>query len=158
MPIGWRHRVMSDYIEDFKMCYQKNKSTINYVLGFSYGAVIAFSSANDLLPDKIFLCSLSPDFKEDIFSMKAWIKKFVGTRRLADARSRNRKTIAQKLNVPSIVFYGEQEGRQYPQLKIRCEETARLAKNSHIIRVPRAPHKIDHPEYIKALQDQLALL
>lgn len=158
VPIKWNYRVMSDYIEDFKKYYLAHKSITNYILGFSYGAVIAFSSANELSPNKIFLCSLSPDFKEDISSMKAWVKKIVGTKRLKDTRARSAKSIAQNLNVPSIIFYGEKEGRHYPQLKTRCEETAGLAKNSKLVIVPHAPHKIDHPKYVEAVRNQLEIL
>ncbi len=158
VPINWGYRVMSDYINDFKQYYQKHKSKVNYVLGFSYGAVITFSSASELMPDKIFLCSLSSDFKEDTSVMKPWVQKLIGKRRLRDANTRSGRSLAKALKVPSVVFYGEEEIKGYPQLRIRCEETASLAKNSKLVIVPNAPHKIDNPEYIKAIQNQLESL
>lgn len=155
VPINWPRRVMSDYIEDFKSCYQKNKSQPNYILGFSYGAVIAFSTASELNPDKIFLCSLSPDFKEDLSAMKPDMKKYIGRKRLKDSSSRSGKKIAQELKVPSIIFYGEKEGKQYPQLKLRCEETVKLAKDSKLVVVQKSPHKIDTPAYVKSIKNEL---
>lgn len=158
VPIKWSRRVMSDYISDFRKCYLKNKTDINYVLGFSYGAIVTLTTANELQPDKIFLCSLSPEFSEDIGPMKSWHKKLVGKRRLIDSNTRSGKKLARELMVPSVVCYGEKEGKQYPQLKIRCEETVHLAKNSKLVVVPKSPHQLDNPEYVKKIIEQLDLL
>lgn len=155
VPIEWKYKVVSDYINDFAECFAQRKTSNNYVLGFSYGAVVALSTASRLLPKKIFLCSLSPDFKEDLPSMKPWIRKLVGKRRLEDSSFRSAKKIAKELKVPSVVFYGQKEGKQYPQLKKRCEETAKLASNSKLIVIPKAAHKIDHLEYKKAILKEL---
>jgi pimeloyl-ACP methyl ester carboxylesterase len=94
VPIAWDRRTMSDYVEDFIEVYKKHKSQMNYVLGFSYGAVIALLTANILKPNKIYLCSLSPDFKEDIHSMSPQIKKLVGRKRLAVARKNSGTQVA----------------------------------------------------------------
>jgi predicted alpha/beta hydrolase family esterase len=65
VPIKWNYHVMSDWVKEFTTSYNTHKTDINYILGFSYGAVIALLVANILKPEKIFLCSLSSDFKED---------------------------------------------------------------------------------------------
>lgn len=114
VPITWERRTMTDYAVEFEGFYEKHKANDNYVLGFSYGAVIAFITANKLKPKKIYLCSLSSDFKEDVRSMKQWIVKYIGKRRMSDAMKRSGKEIAKNLIVPAVVFYGEKEGRQYP--------------------------------------------
>jgi pimeloyl-ACP methyl ester carboxylesterase len=158
VPIHWERRVMSDYINDFESLYSSNKSAVSYVLGFSYGAVVAFSTAEKLRPNKIFLCSLSPDFKEDHHVMKPWIKKLVGKRRLEDSKSRSAISLAKELTVPTVIFYGEEEGKQYPQLKLRSEQTQQLAKHSKLIVVPKAPHKIDFAEYQKAIIHEIKYL
>ena len=155
VPITWDYMVMSDYIEEFKEYYKKHKTEVNYVLGFSYGAVITFSSANELLPKKIFLCSLSPDFKEDVKFMKKWLQKLIGKNRLKDANLRSGRKIAKELKVPSVVLYGSKEGKQYPLLKNRCEETTKLSRDSKLIVVPNSPHRISNPEYIKAIQKEI---
>ena len=154
VPITWERATMTDYAVEFESFYEKHKVKDNYVLGFSYGAVIAFITANKLKPKKIYLCSLSSDFKEDVRSMKPRIAKYIGKRRISDSLQRSGKEIAQDLAVPAVVFYGEKEGRQYPQLKIRCEETARLAKQAKLVVVKGSPHAIDHPEYITAIKAQ----
>lgn len=153
--VQWKNRTMADYAADFINFYKANKGKENYVLGFSYGAVIAFITANELRPKKIFLCSLSADFKEDAPKMKPWIVRYIGKKRFEDAKTRSAKLIAKKLSVPLTIFYGVNEGKDYPSLKNRAEETAKIAKKSKLIVVPKAHHDISHPEYRKAIMSEL---
>lgn len=155
VPIAWDRRTMEDYVEEFKVFYEKHKTAENYVLGFSYGAVIAFLSANDLEPRKIYLCSLSPDFREDIPKIRSWIERYVGKRRISEMKTRSGRKFARALRVPSVVFYGEVEGKKFPSLKVRCEETVALAPRSRLVVVKDAPHDIRHPEYQKAIKTVL---
>lgn len=152
VSITWDYRTMTDYVLEFENFYKKNKVDENYVLGFSYGAVIAFITANKLKPKKIFLCSLSPDFKEDIPNMRQWVLNYIGKNRVADFLTRSGKKIAEELTVPATIFYGEKEGRQYPQLKIRCEETVKLAKQARLVIVKKSPHNISNSEYVVAIK------
>lgn len=151
VPITWERRTMSDYVEDFIEVYKKHQTKENYVLGFSYGAVIALLSANAVKPNKIYLCSLSPDFKEDVSVMMPWLKKYVGKRRIAYSLKTSGKDAAKNLKVPSVVFYGEAEAEHYPQTKVRCEETSRLAARSKLVVVEESPHRIDFPAYQAAI-------
>lgn len=157
VPVEWNRTTLSKNARDFEVFFNTHKGRENRVLGFSYGAVITLLTENKLQPDKIYLCSLSSDFKEDIISMPKWIKKYIGKKRLLDVETRSGIAIAKQLSVPSVIFYGEEEGREYPSLKRRCEETARYAKNSRLVVVENAPHKIDHPQYIEALKNELNL-
>jgi esterase/lipase len=156
VPVKWKYRTNTDVANDFIEFYDRHKSSINYVLGFSYGAVVALMTANELRPNKIYLCSLSPDFKEDTIKMKPWVQRLIGKKRLADTQKRSGKKLASELKVPSIVFYGEEEAQNYPQLKFRCEETVRLANKSKLVIVKSSPHKIDHPNYIEAIKKELS--
>lgn len=152
--VRWKNRTITEYVKDFKEFYKKNKGRENYILGFSYGAVIAFISASDLKPKKIFLCSLSADFKEDALKMKPWIIKYIGKKRFEDAKTRSARSIAKKLSVPSIIFYGEAEGKDYPDIKNRAEETQKLAKTSKLVVIPKATHNLGHPEYRRAIMGE----
>src|SRR5260221_10644590 len=66
VPLEWNYRTLSDCANDFIQFYLSRKLEENYVLGFSYGAVITMITANNLGPNRIYLCSLSPDFEEDL--------------------------------------------------------------------------------------------
>ncbi len=118
-------------------------------------------TAQELVPKKVFLCSLSPDFKEDIpWALKHFpdIVKYIGKRRFENVKTRSALAIAKKLTIPSVVFYGETEGKKFTQLKKRCEETVKLARKSKLIVVKDAPHKIDDPEYKKAIMKEIDTL
>lgn len=155
VPIVWEYRTMKEYVEDFIEVYKRHQAEENYVLGFSYGAVIAFLSANALNPKKIYLCSLSPDFKEDVSAMTPWMQKYVGKRRIAYSLKTSGREVAKNLKIPSVVFYGEAEVKDYPQLKIRAEETVKLATRSKLVAVEKSPHKIDFPAYKVAITKEL---
>jgi pimeloyl-ACP methyl ester carboxylesterase len=157
VPITWNQRTLSQNAEDFIKFYDNHKTEQNQILGFSYGAVITLLTAEVLRSDHIYLCSLSPDFKEDIGDMSPWIRKYIGKRRYEDALTRSATNIARNLSIPTTIFYGEIEGNEYPSLKRRCEETATLAKRAKLIVVPNTSHRIDFLTYQKAIIDALHL-
>jgi hypothetical protein len=155
VPVKWNYHTLTKNAEEFEGFFSKNKGKENYILGFSYGAVLAFITANKLKPKKIYLCSLSPDFDEDRVYMKKWERNYIGKRRYEDTKTRRAKKLAKELIVPSVVFYGEEEGRKYPEMGIRAKETVRLAKNSKLIMVKGSKHDIANPEYQKAIKSAI---
>jgi len=155
VPVTWDRHTNTECAKDFQDFYRKRKSKKNYILGFSYGAVIAFISATVLRPEKLYLCSLSPDFREDLSYMKPWIKKDLGKKRIADVKQRSGRGIAKMLRMPITIFYGEKEARRYPALKIRCEETAQLAKDARVVIIKNAPHDIHYPSYEAAIKKEI---
>jgi pimeloyl-ACP methyl ester carboxylesterase len=152
VPITWNNRTVTENAQEFTSFFEGKKGNNNYVLGFSYGAVIALMTAEKIKPKKLILCSLSPDFKEDSKTMPAWLKKYIGLNRYADTATRSAKKIAKSLSIETLILYGEKEGIDYPQLKRRCEETAKQAVNSKLIVVKDAPHDISFPSYIDAIK------
>ncbi len=154
-PVSWNYQTLSKNATEFVEFFNAHKTKENYVLGFSYGAVITLLTANLLKPKMIYLCSLSPDFSEDSDSMEPWLKRYIGAKRYADTKTRSGKKMAKELLIPSVIFCGEKEGEEYPSLKNRCEETSRLAANSKLITVKNSPHQIDFPEYVEAIKKTL---
>jgi hypothetical protein len=84
--------------------------------------------------------------------MPEWIQGYIGKRRYRDMKTRSAKKLATELTARTVIFYGEEEGRQYPPLIKRSEETAKLAKHSKLILIKDAPHDIEHPEYQSAIK------
>lgn len=157
VPLDWNYKTISNNAKEFVAYFNKNKDDTNYVLGFSYGAVITFITANQVLPDKIFLCSLSPTFVEDQHWEKKWIK-YIGKRRYEDSLTRSSVRIARDIRVPSVVFCGEKEAIKYPALMKRCREVSKIAPQSKLVVVKDAPHQIDFPEYVSAIKRELSAL
>lgn len=148
----WNYHVMSDYLADFKKYYEANKGKKNYILGFSYGAMIAFLTAKETQPEKLYLCSLSPYFKEDMKKLRPDWQRKIGTRRIVDLKNHSFNRTVKEIKVPTVVLYGEAEGEKFPSLKKRCEAAHAALGKSKIIVVPEAPHKPDHPEYITSIK------
>lgn len=152
VPISWNNHTVTQNAEEFLNFFQKNKSNNNHVLGFSYGAVIALMTASEVLPKKLILCSLSPEFKEDTSSMSSWVKQYIGVKRCADAKTRSASKLAKSLETETVILCGERESVEHPQLLKRGKETARLAKNASLIMVKDAPHDISFPSYQAAIK------
>ena len=155
VPVAWNYKTLSENAEQLIKFFKKYNSDENYILGFSYGAVLAMLIANEIKPKKLYLCSLSPDFSEDLKFMSSDIKKYIGKRRYLDMKSRSGRKIAEELIVPTAIFYGEKEGREYPQLKKRCEETVKLTKNAKLVVIKDATHQIDFPSYKEAIKEHI---
>ena len=152
VKVHWARRTLTDWTVDFEKFYLEHKATgkrdKNYVLGFSYGAMIAFVTANKLRPDHIYLCSLSPYFAEDLKGLKKSWKDYVGKRRIDDFKKYKAKPLSKSLEIPATIFCGEDEG---DVCHIRCKEAAKLAKRAKLIMIPEAPHDISHPNYKTAI-------
>jgi pimeloyl-ACP methyl ester carboxylesterase len=152
VPVKWNRHTLTENANEFISYFNAFKSKENYVLGFSYGAVITLLTANILKPKKVFLCSLSPAFKEDSESEDSSLIHYIGKKRFADLSTYYAKTLAKNLQIQSVVFYGEKEGDMYPKLKKRCEDTAQLAHNSRLVVVKDASHQIHFSTYQEAVK------
>ncbi|MFA5945360.1 MAG: alpha/beta hydrolase [Patescibacteria group bacterium] len=155
VPIKWNRRVMSDYVAEFEQQYKKYKTENNTVLGFSFGAMIAFISAPALKPNRLILCSLSPYFSEDLNTLKPWWKTILGTRRMQDFKQFRALQIAKQISAPATFFYGSVEAKLFPAIKPRIESIAKHLPKSKIIIVQNAPHAISHTEYQKAICENI---
>lgn len=70
IDVPWKGSTISENTDYFLKIYKKIKARKKYVLGFSYGAMIAFIASTKVGSSGLILCSLSPYFKEDIPRLK----------------------------------------------------------------------------------------
>lgn len=155
VPVTWNNRTITQNAKDFLDFFEARKTKNNYIVGFSYGAVIALMTPKQTQPRKLLLCSLSPDFQEDSGEMPNWLKKYIGKKRYADILTRSGRELAKLLQANTVLFCGEKESLNYPQLQKRSAETAKLAVNAKLIMVQNAPHDISFPAYQDAVQKEL---
>jgi pimeloyl-ACP methyl ester carboxylesterase len=151
VPVIWNNKTLSQNTQDFVSFFETHKGDVNYILGFSYGAVIALMASSAIRADKLYLCSLSPDFSEDIDMMPPWIMRYIGKRRYTEAQTRRSTILARTLQTPTILFYGEAEGIAFPSLKICAERVARIAPHAIAHEIPGASHDISHAAYQEAI-------
>lgn len=148
IKITWKHKVMSNYVNEFFCQLLHKKSDEVYLFGFSFGAMIAFISAVKLKPKMLFLCSLSPYFKEDLkFLKKPWTNRD-GKKRIEDLKNFSFKELAKDINCKTILIVGEKEPQE---LHKRMNDAHKKIKNFELFIVNGAKHNISQKEYVDKL-------
>jgi len=150
--IKWKYRTMSDYVREFEAKVLKDNPTNFSILGFSFGAMIAFASVIKLKPKKLFLCSLSPYFKEDVFKLKSWQKKAVGKKRIQDVENFSFKKLVKNINCKTFLFVGEKELTLVTE---RVKEANKKIRNSKLIIVPNTKHDFGNENYLRCIKDNV---
>src|SRR3989338_505842 len=110
--ISWKHRVMSDYVKEFLKQLKHKPSDRVCLFGFSFGAMIAFITAAQLKPRALYLCSLSPYFKEDLPSLKKWWKKYWGKQRMKDFHQFSFNKLAKDIRCKTVLIVGDNAGEE----------------------------------------------
>lgn len=149
VKITWKYKTMSDYVEEFKSQLQHNSSDTVAVLGFSYGAMIAAISAPQVQPNKLYLCSLSPYFKEDLPRIPKYWKTVVGKRRIADFESHSFTTLAKKITAKTTLVAGSAE---HELVHKRVNHAHKRLAKSVVVTAEGAKHDIGQKEYVDTLE------
>lgn len=154
VDISWKRTIPSQYADEFSALYGEQRSETNIVIGNSFGAVVALLAANRTAPDSLYLCSLSPYFKEDYSEEREKVGlRYFGKRRLADlwALSAEKLAVAIPVLTKTFVVYGEKEHQTSPALVARCVATASAIPGANLKELPNAPHDMSSEIYSKAL-------
>jgi hypothetical protein len=117
-----------------------------YVLGFSFGAIIAFLTASQTYPAKLILCSLSPYFRQDLKKLKpAWQRWWnkVGKSDL------DFDILAKKVKAEIYLIAGDQESEAVLR---RARSARRKLAKSHLFFAKGAKHNIGQKEYLVILE------
>jgi pimeloyl-ACP methyl ester carboxylesterase len=156
---AWYRKTPARVIEEFKAFYNKYKTEENIVIGNSFGAVVAYVSAPELQPDEIYLCSLSPFFKEDRGKYPdEYAYKYFGKRRAHNLWQYSSDEVAKEINRTNtkvIAVYGEKEHETSARLVARTTDVSKKVKNSKLIEIPGAPHNMRDPVYTKAIVEMV---
>ncbi len=150
VSIKWTLKKPTDfelYNKQFLKKYKKDKNDKTYVLGFSFGAIIAFLTASQAKPNVLILCSLSPYFTEDYKNMKpSWIKWW-------KKEIRNSYTFKDvpTISVPEIYIVAG--SKEPPAVLFRARSTKRKFKNSKLIIAEDSKHNISQKEYLYSLEE-----
>lgn len=146
----WNYHTLTHWAGSFDQCRHQYVGP-QMVLGFSFGAMIAFLSSINLPTKTAILCSLSPYFSEDISSLKPWWNQAVGKKRMAIFQETHFSKLAAKSHSQNYLLVGEKE---VPQCFTRYHDALEQLSGSCGIVVPQAGHDIGHQAYLAAL-DQL---
>ena len=150
VDIKWEYKNVkkfSDYGEQFLSVYKKPKEAEVYILGFSYGATVAFLTANKTKPKALILCSLSPYFEEDLPGLKpAWVKWF---RKNFTESDYSFTKLAPRVKSKTHLIVGDNEGKE---CMTRAKDAAKKLLDSHLAIAKNAEHKIGQKEYLETVR------
>lgn len=150
LNIKWEERVvMSKYINELKKLLTANAES-DYILGFSFGALILAAISSEKNFSKYIFCSMSPYFSDDIKNIPRESQNYFGKRFINDLK---------KISFPSEnkneawFIVGKKD---WTQAAHRAEKSYKLWQGKkRIIHVENAGHEMTSSKYIKALEKAL---
>ena len=142
--IDWKYKVMSDYVEQFKSRINHKPEDEVLVLGYSFGAMIAFLSAEFTKPNLLFLCSLSPFFSEDLDMLfPSWVRD-IGKNRIKNLKALSFNNGIKNVKCKTILVAGEKEVKQ---IFDRANDALKKISNSELIIAPDIGHELNKSKY-----------
>ncbi len=156
VKIDWKgnKRTATDYLNDFLDQYgrSKRKGDLTYLFGYSAGAHVALVATTMIRARLTILCSLPPQFRENLPDYpKKWVK-WNGRRRMDEFAKYSFRRLARQIGSPVWLFVGSREHRLYPRL---ARLANRLIDDSRVMVVPGGRHEIAGRAYQLALREEL---
>lgn len=146
---NWRYSTISKLVSEFSST-KKDTEEIN-ILGFSLGAMIGILSSEKLTVRRLFCCSLSPYFKDDLKKIPNIAHKILGKRRIKDFSTIQ---LPKKINSNIYILVGEKE---WPLTIARSKTTFSCikSKKSFFKIIPDTEHNISSKKYIDQIKKLL---
>jgi esterase/lipase len=146
VTIPWEENNISQNARFFLREYKRfslSQKTFNkkiYILGFSFGAMIAFIASTKIKIDGLILCSLSPYFKEDLKTKKSHIfKEFMNLQ--------NSKLVKKIKTKQVHMLYGANEAK--PLIK-RVNDTFNkiITPRKYLTAIKQTEHYLGNKRYL----------
>lgn len=149
--IPWKQTTISQNTKYFLKKYKRISTRKKYILGFSFGAMIAFLATTKVSPSGVILCSLSPYFKEDL---KRGNKRNKLTQdRYEDFSKLPCSILAKKVKAKEVhMLYGTKEDRS---LKKRVSQAFNQIEstNKFLTSVKQVEHNIGDRRYLQKIHE-----
>lgn len=158
VDISWKGTTISTNVEHFLKKFKKSPASKKYILGFSYGAMIAFIAAAEVKVEGLILCSLSPYFSEDLKDLKNKNLSSLARLRYEDFAKFNSGSIAKKTRAKQILMiYGASEARALVARVKKTFDQINLSQKS-LISIARTEHEIGSAKYMGTIREAAASL
>lgn len=153
VKIPWRNNTISQNTEYFLEEYKKIRAGKKYILGFSYGAMIALLTATKTETAGLILCSLSPYFKEDISGSNFKIKSSLMETRYRDFLSLKAKTLSKMIKTDKVLLlYGSKEAKALIK-RVKKTYDDLPTDNKYIFPIPKTEHALGDKKYLARLRE-----
>jgi esterase/lipase len=151
VTIPWKKTTISENTEYFIKTYNKIKTKKKYILGFSFGAMIAFLAATKISVDGLILCSLSPYFQEDLPKKKTFFRSPIQADRYNDFSQLHFTTLAKQLKTKKIhLLYGSKEAKSLIKRVTTAFEQINL-EEKYMEAVKSVDHNIGDKRYLHTI-------
>lgn len=156
IEVKWGRTVITESLKSFLKIYQNTQADEKYILGFSFGAIIAFLASSQVQFKAQILCSLSPYFKEDLPKIKKWWARFLGKRRYADFYALEANKLVTSVRTPTFLLYGSDESHLVAE---RAQETFNeLQTSKKIIPIQGVKHDVSNVRYLNTINSVIKTL
>lgn len=153
VDIPWKNTTISENTAYFLKVYRSVKSQEKYILGFSYGAMIAFIAATKISVYGLILCSLSPYFNEDISKKRTAAQTTLMRMRYKDFLTFHAESLSKMIKAKRIVMlYGKQESRVLIK-RVRLTFNQISSTNKHLISISKTEHEIGNKKYLDKIHE-----
>ena len=152
VKIPWRNSTILENTNYFLKEYKRINAEKKYILGFSFGAMIALIASTKVQSSGLILCSLSPFFKEDMPISKTAKNKNKDLYRFASA------SLAKKVKSKQILMmYGSKEARS---LIRRVNDTFHdiSSANKFLFSIYKTEHNIGTKRYLNKIYQAARIL
>lgn len=145
--IPWKNTTVTQNTAYFLQEYKKNTAKKKYILGFSFGAVIAFLAATKIHTHGLILCSLSPYFKEDL--IRLGIQK--NSSLYQDFLTTRCKVLAKQIKAKHILMlYGTKETKPLIS-RVHYAFSHIISNNKYLIPIQQTEHNIGGKRYLDSI-------
>ena len=148
MNIPWKQTTISENTKYFLKEYKKIHAKKKYILGFSFGAMIAFLASTKVSASGLILCSLSPYFKEDVSKVSYRRIPSITQQRYKDFSRLHSGTLAKQVKAKEILMlYGSREEKSLIK-RVRLAFNKISSKHKYLIPVLETEHDIGDKRYL----------
>ncbi len=147
VDVSWDGTTVSENTEKFLKVYNNIEADKKYILGFSFGAMIAFLASTKVEVTGLILCSLSPYFSEDLPKIgKYWTPSTL--KRYQDFAGLSCNVLAKQLKTQQVLMlYGEEEDKSLVNRVRDAFEKINLS-NKYLVPITGAEHNIGDARYL----------
>lgn len=147
VTIPWKQTTVSENTEYFLKKFKRLKVENKYILGFSFGAMIAFIASTKVSVSGLILCSLSPYFQEDLAKTKNRTSS-ITKKRLEDFSQLHSSILAKQIKAKQILMlYGTRESK--PLIRRVTNTYSQIPSlNKHLIPINNSDHEIGDKRYL----------
>jgi len=141
VPLSWKNTDFEQNTEIFLKKYKKLNRKKKYILGFSFGAIVAFLASTKTDVSGLILCSLSPYFKEDTKYSSLMFSDLI------------KQIKAEQI----FMIYGTKEARSLIS-RVRKTYSDSSLENKYLYSIKNIDHTISHKKYLQTIYQTTKLL